>query len=567
MKWVEWRGRLRDEGDPLAEKFEFHTSRLQGDDADKQRRWSVALMDAALYRLWEENCQNDSERINRGRGTLFNLTVGRIERFADTLRMAGERDFNGYDHDVFRRLWRSNNTLFFTDLIRYLYRPTVYLRWEKRTQAEIRDVLMPRSRTLNELVVAAARREIENALDDPLVELGAVISATLPRHPVVSGSVNEVNEQARESWTALYATVLANYPKVRLRPGVQLNDFTELAATVTEGALLRARLAPDRVKHSNGRTPFEMAIGHIVRGMVYEPESEDPAALPTLSESYLARYLRYVEFDGAPGHDLQTLFKLQAAHLDSFTYSNLDLLLHINDLSVPRAYLEQLIDLGHGALCYPLNASLAQILKSLGFTVNYLWGTVAKERGEKGWPDGNHLGLQVTLDGEEWLVDAGLGDGPREPLPLRSGTTYQSGFRYEIVEDGDTWTFVHDDRGSFGAVTFKKKPVTDLADFSVPARLQATSPRSSFLGTVSLLKRGPHDVRILRGKVLKALEERKSSTEVIATQDDWLRCLKKVFSIHIGNISPHDRDALWRRVCEQHDKHQADDGNDEVERP
>ena len=59
----------------------------------------------------------------------------------------------------------------------------------------------------------------------------------------------------------------------------------------------------------------------------------------------------------------------------------------------------------------------------------------------------NHLGVTArTSDGAEWLVDAGLGDGPSEPLPLAFGSYERAGFTYGLAHrpstrtDGDSST-------------------------------------------------------------------------------------------------------------------------------
>jgi arylamine N-acetyltransferase len=524
---------------------------LRDIDAEKQRKWKVAFTDAALYRFWREHCRRDANFIERGRGSLFNLTVGRVEKFAVDLSVAGiESDLNGFDHDVFRRLWPSNNQ-FFDAMIRYLFRPEVYLRRAHQVQREIRDGLLPRSRTLDDLVIQAAQLEMTSALTDPLVEIGAIMTAMLPRHATVQACVQEVETCARKSWTGLYRAVLKHHG-ARLRPGVEEADFTELAAIITEGALLRQRLALPGANAVTARTPFLMALGHIVRGMTYDPTREDPALLPATSDRVFSQYLRYVEFVGTPRRDLESVRRLQNAHLDSFSYSNLDLVLGIDDLTLPSSYLERLMDSGHGALCYQLNASLAQILRAVGLDVSYLWGTVGKERGLPGWPDGNHLGLQVRCQGDDWLVDAGLGDGPRDPLPLRPGTYRQGVYVYEVVDGGDTWILVHDRKGSFGEVVFRKGVISDLAAFSEPARLQATSPRSSFLGTLALLKRTESGARILRGKVFTCIGEDNYSRAILPSMGEWLACLRDQFGIYVGNIPANDLTEIWRRVVEQH---------------
>ena len=148
----------------------------------------------------------------------------------------------------------------------------------------------------------------------------------------------------------------------------------------------------------------------------------------------LDQYRRHLVLNEKLTADERTLRMLQQAHLDAFAYSNLDVMLGDTFLDLPN-YLSRLMNSRHGGLCYQLNYSLALVLRAVGFNVDYLWGTVSKERGQPGNPPGNHLGLLVSLGGRKWLADAGLGDGPREPLLLVPGPVRQGPFQYELIEE------------------------------------------------------------------------------------------------------------------------------------
>lgn len=265
----------------------------------------------------------------------------------------------------------------------------------------------------------------------------------------------------------------------------------------------------------------------------------------------LGQYQRHLALNTKLTADERTLRALQQAHLDAFAYSNLDVMLGDTEFDLPN-YLRLLMSSRHGGLCYQLNYSLALILRAVGFDVDYLWGTVSHERGQPGTPAGNHLGLLVTLGEREWLADAGLSDGPRQPLPLVPGPVEQGPFRYELTEEPATWTLVHDKRGTFAEVVFSKTPV-QIEAFRNPAREQMTSPDSGYLRTLAVIKRCEDEVLLLRGRVYEVTGEQCPPARVVASQQEWLELLGSRFGVYLGNVSERQRNELWDKVCASHE--------------
>lgn len=265
----------------------------------------------------------------------------------------------------------------------------------------------------------------------------------------------------------------------------------------------------------------------------------------------LEQYQRHLVLNKKLAADERTLRTIQQAHLDAFAYSNLDVMLGDTRFDLP-GYLRQLMNTRHGGLCYQLNYSLALVLRAVGFDVDYLWGTVSKERGQPGNPAGNHLSLLVTLGEREWLADAGLGDGPRQPLLLVPGPVQQGPFRYELTEEPATWTLVHDKRGAFAEVVFSKTPVP-MEAFRSPANEQMTSPDSGFLRTLAVIKRCEDEAHLLRGRVYEVTGDHCRPARIVASQQEWLELLSSRFGVYLGNVSERQRNELWEKVCASHE--------------
>ena len=114
----------------------------------------------------------------------------------------------------------------------------------------------------------------------------------------------------------------------------------------------------------------------------------------------------------------------------------------------------------------------------------------------------NHLGLTArTPDGREWLVDAGLGDGPSGPLPLVVGDHEQLGYRYRL-RSSDTapgaWRFDHDPQGSFEGFDLASETAR-IDDFGAMHAFLST--QSGFARTITAQRRIGSRIEVLRGCV------------------------------------------------------------------
>ena len=549
--WIAWRARLAatiDGPETITVRNNPYTLTFE-EAVEAKRRY----FDVALYQLWlnsrkrgectEYTSWDDGK--DRTASILLTISRAQIERTAEHLGV----ELSSPNHPrLFEKLFVSN-AAFFNELLRYLLRPEVYLRRIDRVQKQIWDEISPNSRNALELAANAARVEHASALEDPLVELGAVVSASLPHYKLVRELLTELDKQARARWTIFYRRII-DAKNITLRPGAEPEDLAQLAAVMTEGALVRARALDDATGSS---TAAQMATGitYIVRGIFAEqtaPESDQYEA----SQRDLSRYLRQTEFDGPVIPDKETLFRLQEAHLRTFSYSNLDLFGGYVPLENFNTYLGNILDHGHGGLCYQLNISLGAVLRAIGFTVDFLLGTVSNEASVPGKIVGNHMGLRVLCDGQYWLVDVGMGDGPRHPFPLQSHSFKQDGFTYRFDEIGATsWRFSHcrEPRGSFAEIIFQKEPVP-VESFYPPAREQATSHEFGFLKTTQFMQRRERETLELRGLVLKINSTTSSYRRTFTEHDrqEWFSMLHREFGLYLGNISQNERDRLWERV-------------------
>lgn len=271
-----------------------------------------------------------------------------------------------------------------------------------------------------------------------------------------------------------------------------------------------------------------------------------------MTTGIFAAYLRRLGLSGAHTPSAEGLFALQRAHLERVPYENIDIQLGRPPGIDPELSARR-FGAGRGGYCFHLNGGFAALLASLGYDVTRHVGGVYEEP-DTGEVNGNHLALTVRVDGEAYFVDAGLGDGPHEPLPLREGSYEQGGFLYRMrrlegAEEG--WTFLNSG-GPFPVMNFRSAPA-GMADFAEEHRKLSTEPDSSFLRTFTALRRDAAGIDLLRGRILSRIDPEKGPVErELGGPEEFFDALTGVFGRELDDLTPVDRAALWARVDEAH---------------
>ncbi|WP_330297870.1 arylamine N-acetyltransferase family protein [Streptomyces sp. NBC_00503] len=290
-----------------------------------------------------------------------------------------------------------------------------------------------------------------------------------------------------------------------------------------------------------------------------------------ISDGAFASYLRRLGITGPLGApSAEELFALQRAHLERVPYENVDIQLGRSagidpGLSVRR------FAAGRGGYCFHLNGAFAALLEHLGYAVTRHLGGVVPEPDPEADPvaeavspvpgadadvrrvSGNHLALTVRVGGQEYFVDAGLGDGPYEPLPLREGPYRQGGFGYSLERlDSVGWTYRNP--GSSAAVVDFLSAPAKTADFEAEHLRLSTSEDSGFVRAFAALRRDADGIDVLRGRVLSRIDPVEGTTErVLEGPEEFYAVLEGVFGRELDDLTPADRAALWTRVDAAHE--------------
>lgn len=267
-------------------------------------------------------------------------------------------------------------------------------------------------------------------------------------------------------------------------------------------------------------------------------------------------YLRRlgVAAPGAPS--TEGLFALQRAHLERIPYENIDIQLGRPPGIDPELSMRRFAA-GRGGYCFHLNGALASLLEHLGYDVTrHVGGVNFDPEGRD--VNGGHLALTVRVDGAEYFVDAGIGDGPYEPLPLREGTYRQGEFTYGLERldpldgEGPGWTLRTPD-STIARVNFRSAPAV-TADFETIHVWFTTGEDSPFVRTPALFRRDAEGVDVMRGRILTRIDPAKGpSTREVTTEEEFFDVVATVFGRNLDDLTPADRTALWTRVCRAHE--------------
>ncbi|MGI8864924.1 MAG: arylamine N-acetyltransferase family protein [Solirubrobacteraceae bacterium] len=207
---------------------------------------------------------------------------------------------------------------------------------------------------------------------------------------------------------------------------------------------------------------------------------------------------------------------------------------------------------GRGGYCFEANTVLRALLEALGFAVERREGIVdsrdARSRGELT----NHMALVAhTPGGGPFIAEAGLGEGPLDPLPLTEGTVTSGAFEYTIVRDDGGWWVEQHPSVSLPGFWFSGAVAT-LSAFEPHHRRLSNSPESSFVKTLVVQRPFDDHIRTLRARTLfydgPAIRER----HVLEDSSAFAHALQVNFGIDPRALGAERLARLWRQAEDQH---------------
>ena len=123
----------------------------------------------------------------------------------------------------------------------------------------------------------------------------------------------------------------------------------------------------------------------------------------------LDAYFARIGYAGPRNPTLEVLNAIAAAHVQSIPFENLDVLLGRPIRLEPAAIFQKLVLDRRGGYCFEQNGLLLEILSAMGFQTSPLSARVRWQRPRDFTPPRTHVFLRTTFNGEDWLIDVGVG--------------------------------------------------------------------------------------------------------------------------------------------------------------
>lgn len=262
----------------------------------------------------------------------------------------------------------------------------------------------------------------------------------------------------------------------------------------------------------------------------------------------LQGYLDRIGFEGTPQTNLDTLKRIHHQHLLHIPYEDIDVQLGSPlDFDLERIF-DKFVNQHRGGWCYEMNGLMGWALEEIGFPVMRMAGGVWREsRGDD--QIGNHLVLEVEVDGQKWLADVGLGDGARYPIPIAQGKHMQNGLEFGLrqVEDG-YWRFDNHEYSNASSFDFKHEPADENLLAKQCQSLQ-TDPESHFRNVLIAQRFTDTSIEVLLGKTYITISASGKTSREIADLAELHALLKNSFGLDV------DLSSIWDRIEAVHEQH------------
>ncbi|NOU96622.1 arylamine N-acetyltransferase [Paenibacillus sp. LMG 31456] len=279
-----------------------------------------------------------------------------------------------------------------------------------------------------------------------------------------------------------------------------------------------------------------------------------------LTNEEIKAYLRRLDIDDVSPPTKDYLFELHRSHIQNVPWETVDIVAG-RPASIDERQSVRLILDGRSGYCFHLNGAFSSLLASLGYKI-FRHRAGVQPLGEQPRVNSFHLGLTVSLENEEgreerWIVDAGLGDMPYEPLPLQAGAYSQGPFAYTVIESEVAekgWRMVHDPNATIIGVDVAPEIVHDLKTFEPQHEHYSRSADSPWINLFLVRQRHASGSNELRGCVWSKRDFHGIEKTELQSKSQWLEVLGDIFGEHLVNYSRQDREELWKKVRNIHEQ-------------
>jgi N-hydroxyarylamine O-acetyltransferase len=246
--------------------------------------------------------------------------------------------------------------------------------------------------------------------------------------------------------------------------------------------------------------------------------------IPFALESYLAR----IGLKHTPAADAESLAEIQRAHRLAIPFENVDVLLGREIRVDSTSVFAKLVSSRRGGYCFEHGRLFLDALLALGFAARPLLARVWLGR-PASVPAQTHTLALVTIDGQDWIADAGFGGSYGPPMPLAEGETAEApdGAVFRLGRDPEFgWMLSREGPGGStdgrspgpgwqNQYSFTLDPVFP-ADLALGNFWVSRSPESRFVQSLIVSVPLPHGFASLNGRFYRRHAREQSNEGEIA---------------------------------------------------
>jgi len=249
----------------------------------------------------------------------------------------------------------------------------------------------------------------------------------------------------------------------------------------------------------------------------------------------LAAYFARIGYTGDRTPARDTLAGILRAQVQTIPFENLDVLLGRPIRTDAESVVRKLVHDRRGGYCFEQNHLLLYALRALGFTAGPMIARVRWQVPAEVATGLTHMLVRVTLDGRDWLADAGMGSlSLTAPLEMAEGREQETPHdrRRLVRRDGH---FVQQVlfAGEWQDVNLYRPEPAAPVDLEMGNWYSHTHPQAHFRNNLLVARATPDGRRTLfnREFTVRHRDGRADKRE-LATADELLAVLAEHFDLH-----------------------------------
>jgi N-hydroxyarylamine O-acetyltransferase len=254
----------------------------------------------------------------------------------------------------------------------------------------------------------------------------------------------------------------------------------------------------------------------------------------------VVQYLNHIDLHtGEITPTAKLLKEIHKNHLLKVPFENLDIINGCKLSMNPEEIFKKIVLDNRGGICYETNTLMYSILHEIGFNVKRVSACFWNAEQSKWNPDFSHLALIVSIDGNDYLFDVGIGGGFLEPLLLTDGQAYSdANGSYQVVKmSNNEFLLRHLEENEWKDFLKINTLSRNQNEFSEQCAFFQTSKETIFTQKRIVSKTTLNGKVTLTDKVLKVTENSNVSITDIISEEEWKQVLQNTFGINTENLA------------------------------